>query len=227
MFLSETFDKNLKAAFELYNQNIDEYLPLKEQLSSLTFTEAFEGKMQKLISQQKKGYYYLINTVGKRVAVVVLTIILAITSTTLGVRALRKAVINFITETFEKFTTVSTDSTDVDPEIMVKLSPQYIPEGYLQESVIDDSCLYSITYNNKTNNPIVYTQRIQSGTTLNADTEGIEFEKIRINAFEGIAYNKNGFNTVIFADSDYFYSVMGNVSLQELIQMAESIPLEE
>ena len=66
MFLSNKCDQRLKAAFELYNQQLSDNLPNKDELKTITFSQTFETKMKKLLAAQKKSYYYMINTVGKR-----------------------------------------------------------------------------------------------------------------------------------------------------------------
>ena len=64
-----------------------------------TFTEEFENKMQNLIRQQK-GLLKLINTTGKKVACIILTILILTTSTVFSVEALREPVIEAIQNFF-------------------------------------------------------------------------------------------------------------------------------
>ena len=225
MFISNERDNKLKSAFELYNQRMIESLPTDEELSKISFSETFERKMKKLFSLQKKTYYKLINTVGKRVAIIVLALIISLTATTFSVKALREAVIEFITETYEKFTKVSIHTTGSNEDNVIKTVPQYIPQGYEIEFEIDDGHLYSITYTDKENNHIIYDQQIQSGTTYHANTEDIEFETIHINSLEGISYVKNEYNTVVFADENHFYTITGKVSMEEIVKIAESIEI--
>ena len=223
MFLSKDIDKKLILAFERYNKELCESLPTDEELKDITFSEAFEKKMQKLIRAQKKSYY-LINTVGKRVAVIILAIMISLTATTFGVKAIRESVIKFITETFEKFTAVSVENEEADAQVeIIKTAPQYIPEGYDLKSELEAGVIYKINYMNQDNNSIDYIQKINFGTIANINTEDIEYEKIIINSFEGLKYVKNTINTVVFADETYMYSVYGQVSFDELIKMAESI----
>lgn len=218
MFLSKEIDEKLIMAFELYNKKLCESLPNDEELEHITFSDAFELKLQKLIAAQKKSYFYLINTVGKRVAIILTAIIITLTATTFGVKAIRETVIEFITETFERFTKVSVvdDGPDMQPEL-VKTAPTYIPEGYIIESEVDIDGLYQITYNNQQNILIEYSQMFGDGTIYNVDTEDIEYEKIIINSLNGIKYIKNGTNRVVFADETYMYTVYGKVSFDELI----------
>ncbi len=227
MFLSKEIDKKLVMAFELYNKNLCESLPTDEELKDITFSEAFEKKMEKLIRAQKKSYFYLINTVGKRVAVIILAIMISLTATTFGVKAIRESVIKFITETFEKFTSVSVENENPDIQVeIIKTAPQYIPEGYILESEMESGGIYRVIYSSLGNSTIDYIQKIYFGTIYNVDTEDIKYEKININSFEGIKYVKNGINTVVFADSTYMYDISGEVSFDELIKIAESIKTE-
>lgn len=64
-----------------------------------TFTEEFENKMQNLIRQQK-GLLKLINTTGKKVACIILTILILTTSTVFSVEALREPVVKAIQNFF-------------------------------------------------------------------------------------------------------------------------------
>ena len=227
MFLSKEIDKKLVMAFELYNKKICDSLPTDEELKDITFSENFENKMQKLIRAQKKSYFYLINTVGKRVAVIILAIMISLTATTFGVKAIRESVIKFITETFEKFTAVSVEDEDPNSQAeLVKTAPLYIPERYALESEMDAGVIYKINYSNQDNNSIDYIQKINFGTIYNVDTEDIEYDRINIKSFEGIKYNKNGINKVVFADATYMYDISGQVSFDELIKIAESIKTE-
>lgn len=227
MFLSKEIDEKLIQAFELYNKKLCESLPTDEELKHITFSDAFENKLQKLIAAQKKSYFYLINTVGKRVAIIIAAIIIGLTATTFGVKAIRETVIEFITETFERFTKVSVETEELDeqPEL-VKAAPTYIPEVYTVESETNLGGLYKIVYNNPENNFIDYIQKFGYETINNINTEEIDYESIYINSLEGVKYIKNGINTVVFVDETYMYTVYGQVSFDELIKMAESIKIE-
>lgn len=227
MFLSKEIDEKLIKAFEIYNKKLCESLPTVEELKHITFSEVFEKKMQKLIKAQKKSYFYLINTVGKRVAIIVLALFISLTATTFSVKAIRESVIEFITETFENFTKVTVEIEDAHAQDdIVKILPKYIPEGYALETESKSVGIYRGIYSNIHNNTIDYIQQINFGTIHNVNTEDIEYEDIKINSLEGIKYIKNGINTVVFADGTYMYTIYGKVSFDELIKIAESIKTE-
>ena len=227
MFLSKELDKKLAVVFEKYNKKLFESLPTDEELQNITFTDDFKRKMQKLINAQKKSYYYMINTVGKRVAIIILAILITLTATTFGVEAIRKSVIEFITETFEKFTKISVQNDESDSyAVLVKTSPQYIPEGYVSTEESSTDTVYRVVYTDAGGSIIDYTQQINYGVFYNIDTEDIEYEKIIVNSFDGIKYVKNGINSVVFADETYMYTINGQVPFDELIKMARSIKTE-
>ena len=225
MFYSAKGDEILKAAFEMYNEQLCESLPNDSELDAIPFSQKLEEKMQKLLTIQKKAYYYMINTVGKRVAIIALALLITLTATTFGVKAIRETVIDFITETFDMFTKVSTDAENPTQEKVLKTVPQYTLEGYNIINELDLGTYYQVTYGNQENNTIDYIQEIVFGSTLHANTEGIEYETIYIGQFEGMAYIRDGCSIVIFADENYFYTLSGKVPMDELIKMAESIPL--
>lgn len=228
MFLSNKCDQRLKAAFELYNQQLSDNLPNKDELKTITFSQTFETKMKKLLAAQKKSYYYMINTVGKRIAIIITALLITLTATTFGVKAIRETVIEFITETFEKFTRISITNNEDIPAVIVfqKIQPQYIPDGFEMSRLSDygDSCL--ILYSNSQNNIISYSQQINYDSNLTTDTEGAEIETVYINSLEGIMYTNKDFNKIIFGNEKYYFILYGQVSKEELYKIAESIPVE-
>lgn len=115
MLFSDTANLKLKAAFELYSECYCETLP--KEFHTISFSEAFEKKMQKLLTLQKKSYFYVINTAAKRVAILILALLVTLTASTFGVKAIGKAVKDFIVETFTAHTdTVSSETTTSEEE---------------------------------------------------------------------------------------------------------------
>ena len=88
MFNSKENIRVLKHAFDEYSKQFVETLPSEQELAHLTFSDKFERKMQRIIKAEKNHYYYLVNTLAKRVACIALAIILSFTT----VRRLKRAV---------------------------------------------------------------------------------------------------------------------------------------
>ena len=227
MFLSKEIDEKLIMAFELYNQKLCESLPSDEELKDIKFSEAFERKMRKLISMQKKSYFYMINTVGKRVAIIVLALIISLSATAFSVKAIREAVIEFFIETFTTHSEVSVEGDEVPVYTEFKrVEPQYLPEGFTLSRDLSDEYSCFIEYVNPEEKMINYSQRINDGASTSIDTEDIEFETVYINGLEGIIYKNKGLNKIVFGDEKYFYDIEGQISMEELQKIAESILLE-
>ncbi len=227
MFLSKEIDEKLILAFELYNQKMCESLPSDEELKDITFSEVFERKMQKLIAFQKKSYFYLINTVGKRVAIIVLALVISLTATAFSVKAIREAVIEFFIETFTTHSEVSVEGDEIPFEMeFERVEPQYLPEGFTLSRDLSDEISCFIEYTNTEKDIINYSQYRNVGDTLSIDTENIDFETVYINGLEGVMYENKGVNRIIFGDKKYFYDMEGAISIEELLKIAESIPIK-
>lgn len=227
MLFSRKGDEKLKKAFELYNEEYCKGLPSKEQLEEISFSDAFETKMQKLLRKQKKAYYYMINTVGKRAAIIILSVLIALSSVTFGVKAIRETVIEFITETYEKFTRITVQSEDTPDEINIEpIKPQYVPEGFEITSENAYDLVYRVKYENAQKQSISYIQQFNFDTDFHANTEGVEYETVYINSLEAMTYEQDGEKYLIFAASDYFFTFSGYASFDELIKMAESVEIK-
>lgn len=106
-------DEKLKRAiFEALSPEYD----MVSEYSEHAFSDKFEKNMQKLIARQKKPYYSMINTVGKRAACVILAVLIAFTAAILNVEALRTAFRDFFVNIFEKFSIVQSADENNSPE---------------------------------------------------------------------------------------------------------------
>ena len=221
--------KKLYEAFDLYcRQQCDEF-PTEEELAGITFSPAFEEKMQKLLRRQKYGYFVLFGTAGRRVASIVVALLLGMTVATFSVKALREPVVRFITEVFETFTSIlfvddESPASDVEMETV---TPAYIPEGYTVESEITTDSVYKIVYCGADPNArLVYTQCRDESGTLTADTENTAYHSVTVNGSEGIAYKNKDNTTIMFTDGSYTYLLAGPLTEEELLRIAASVPQE-
>ncbi len=218
-------------ALDLYCIEFCKTLPTNEELSHITFSEEFERKMQKLIDRQKKFYFNWFNTVGKRVAAIILVLLLSLTTITFSVRALREPVIRFIVETYEKFSSVvfvndkSEEDTIVD-FTFEKIMPTYIPEDFELESEYNDEVIHKEVYiSSDQSSTIMYMQRINDESELHVNTENVMYENVLINDVSAIFYSNKGVNTVVLSDDIYIFTLEGNIDREELMKIAESIKI--
>jgi len=215
----------LREAFDIYVREQNARLPSEEELAGITVSEEFKARMEKLIRRQKHGYYVLFGTVARRVATIIIALLVGMTVTTFSVEALRQPVVRFFTEVFETFTRVIfvDDTSDPVQVEMEKKAPTYIPEGYVVKSEVEMGGSFRIVYESKeTGERIFYRQQAIEGNTSVIDTEGIDYRNVTIGNLTGILYRNKETNIVIFADENCSYSFLGVIAQDELIIMAES-----
>ena len=216
----------LREAFDIYVREQNARLPSEEELAGITVSDEFEARMEKLIRRQKCGYYVLFGTVARRVATIIIALLVGMTVTTFSVEALRQPVVRFFTEVFETFTRVIfvDDTSDPVQVEMEKKAPTYIPDGYVVESEVEMGIVYRVTYvNSKTGEKLLYRQqKIDVNTTI-IDTEKYAYEPVNVRNLEGVTYKSVDRTHILFAFDTCTFSVAGNISQDELLKMAESI----
>ena len=229
MLFSQKEKSVIYEAFDMYYTDYCNTLPSNEELSYITFTKEFEDKMQKLIEREKKFYFYWVNTVGKRVAAIILAVLIGLTTITFSVKALREPIINYIVQTYEKFSHIlyaSDKYETLDIEFETK-TPQYIPEGFVAEDVpLTPPLIQIVYYDTNKVNYIIYSQIFNDASSVHINTENTTYEEIEINCISAVFYSNKGTNTIVIAGDKYLFSVNGTVSKEELIKIVESIDIE-
>lgn len=213
-------------AFDLYVRRQDAALPTEEELSSVTLSPRFHARMNKLLTRRKRGYYRLFGTWGRRVASVVLALLIAATTVTLSVRALRERVMEFFAQIFETHTAVTfaDDTPDVSDDIVFEpRKPSYVPDGYVVTQKQELPSNHRVVYANDKGEQIHYWQHWRENGELQANTEDINYTEVTIRDCKGIVYNNKGVVTLLFSDDRYTYVCSSLGSLEELIRIAESV----
>jgi len=219
------YDSKLKQALEIYIDYKISRLPSLEELQDIhKFSPEFERKMDRLIRRNKKPYYKMINSIGKRVAVFIVTLLIAVSVTIISVDALRKNVFDFLVNIYEDFISIFYDKTPEDNtenKIDEFFVPQYIPEGYeIISNEVQHGAVLKIYSNTK--NRFIFSQFVLS-INLNIDIENREYEKVDINGNIGIFYTEKGINHIVWDDSKYCFEIKGSISKDEIIKIAKSL----
>lgn len=216
-------ENNFKKA--LYAALTPEYEKiLSEQKTEHEFSSKFNKDMQKLVKRRRKPYYKLINTVGKRVACIIIAFLVASSVTILSVEALRNAVADFFVSIFEKFSTVQPIEDDSAPLIIEDI---YEITYDLNEFTIDyeeyDDYSRYITYI-KDDIAIFYEQYTKYMYDVNINTEDAEISTLIINGHEAIYFqNNHQYYNIIWDNGDYIISLLSNIDKDILIDIAESV----
>lgn len=191
MFNSKENIEILKHVFDEYSKQYVETLPSDDALAHLTFSEEFEQKMRRIIKAEKNRYYYLVNTLAKRVACIVLAIILSFTTVTFSVDALREPFVEFVVEVYEKFTSLffskNTENQGSEESFVFKpIEPTYIPEGYKLESSDLFPTSFRCIYKDLSGNEINFLQKLKVDNLLNIDTENSNYQEITFGNQKGV-----------------------------------------
>lgn len=188
------------------------------------FSNKFNKKMNKLLKLRKKPYYHWVNTVGKRIAVVIISIFIAGTTTILSVEAIREKVFGFFIEIFKKYSIIQHDGEEDAPESIENIYEiTYGMEGYTLHYEEQTDFFISKIYV-KEEIVIDYFQWTKGEYKQNWNTEDAEIEHIEINGYKAIIFTDNhNYNHIIWEDQDYVFTISTNIEQSSLIEMAKSV----
>lgn len=215
-------EKFIKALNDIVTDECDILLRYEEEHE---FSESFERDMKRLVSQRKKPYFRMINTVGKRVACVAAVLLIGTFTTVMNVEAARSAIAEFFIGVYEKFSTfISADSDNEAPE---KIEQLYEITCGLDWFVVNwevaDDLVYNVTYLNE---PYIvdFKQSVKSEYDTNWNTEDTSIETIMIDEYEAVYFLDNhNYHHLVWNTEDYVFSVSTNVGKDELIEMSKSV----
>lgn len=232
MFSSEKNIEILKKALDVIEEEEIAALPSKEELAKITFSPEFERKMEKLIRQESRPYYRLINTVGKRVACWIIAVIIALTAVTFSVEAIREPVIEFFVKTFEKFSVIFYNEEDIseeNPIIEEYYAPTYLPEGYTKVSEEKLLTTYRIQYKNDVGNKIYFRQVVIDSHQEYLDTENASVDRLYVNGKYVYYIVKTSKKIVVWNDAKYSFTITTSpqINKEKLLQIIDSIMLNQ
>jgi hypothetical protein len=219
-------DPRLVAALrEAQNQNTDALLEAAHG-EEHAFSAAFERSMARLVNAQRKPGHALVSARPRRAALALAAALVLMASLMLTVSALREPVLRLIVVSQEKYSDVSYDGTEGLPNTLETLyAPAKLPWSYrLDETqTIDYETFYQLIYCGDTDAEIIYTQIVIAGTRMTIDTEGVETQRVLVGGREGIYYSNKGFQSVIWDDGQYSYTLIGKATKAQLLRAARSL----
>ena len=195
-------------------------------ITDTEFSKKFKRRMQKLIKRWEKPYYILINTAAKRVACIIVGIIIAVTALTMSARALLPDVWNIFTTWFDEYMSVgfnseaASDSGSIE-EIMV---PKYVPEGLEISEEFGTLSSYTTLFESDGVLACELIQYSYKVTLLYDDDSPIR--NVSILQYNGILSTSNESHYLTWEDGKYYYVITdyySSLSDGELIAIAESI----
>ena len=219
----------LQALEAVYDERFNEQMSSLDNREPHTFSKKHEKKMAKLIKRQRKPYFNLICTAGRRAACIIVAIVV-FSASALSVKAVREAVFKFITNIFSDHNVVEIEN-DSDTSYPETIQEEYyisdLPEGFVQSQVDKTDNTLFIVYSYGESR-IIFEQHTLSTFKLNIDNEH--------NTFEGytdpdgtvykIATSKD--NTVImWSNKEYVFIIDSNLNKEEALKLCRSTKLKD
>ncbi len=167
----------------------------------------------------------------RRKRLMILVVILTILAMAITVSANREAIGRFVVQVYEKFSTIIFSSTPTssvpsslpdDPGSITDHLPTDLPDGYSLAEQTGSVYFLQIIYVNATDQKLLFVKDVKSGLRIDIDTEGIQTESVWIGQCQGIYYVNKGMSGLIWEDETYGYSILGIITKDEMVRMANS-----
>jgi len=191
------------------------------------FTKEFEDKMKLInkIANRKMSWNRLVKY-AKKIAIIFLIILITSFATIMSVEALRVRFFEIITRTFEKYTYIEFEKTNltiVDDKEYIFYEPSYIPKGFklIEHEIFHTTAI--LTYVNDYGDEIMFKQYPLEHTKMKIDTEGTTLNSITIRGSEGHYFKNKGLTTIMWQEKQYGFMISSEAEKKILIKMAESI----
>lgn len=124
-------NKTIREAFEKLDAWEEDQLDI-DSTAEIHYSEKYERYMARLLRAQKRPWWQYTNTVGKKVAVIALVILFAF-GASMSVSAVRKPVVEFIVNVYERFVEIFFGEEDIAGapcEMDTIYTLGKVPEGY-------------------------------------------------------------------------------------------------
>lgn len=217
----------LKEAFREAARRQFAMVPAEGELDWV-FSPRFERKMRRIIRAQAHGYWNLVNTTAKRVAIAA-AIIVMLLSSVLAIKPVRERVIKFFIEVYEdyfeiRFGEEEKDDIDPTPKPMVRYTLTELPEGYEEVRYVEFEHLLWTEWQNDEGSGITLQQEPGTNEITLDNIDGL-LQNIGSENLN-ISYQKN-INSTTFVWNQYEYvfylNVHEKVTTEEILNMINSI----
>lgn len=211
-----------KALNEVVEARMDEYMKTVDPDIEIIFSDKYKRKMRKLIERQKKPYFKLICTTGRRIACAAAAIIV-IFSCAMSVEAVREAVREFLMYIFGGHTAVYVNGNVQDYPSVIEEEYEIaeLPEGFeVCEHYSDDTSVFTAYMNG--DKYIFLHQMVYDVTISNIDNEHSNTEiYIDENGQEYLIQDTGNDYCIIFNNGKYIIRISSNLTKKGTIDLCE------
>lgn len=146
----------------------EEILKELEQETDRTysFSDKFDRKMKKLMRREAHPQRYAALSVAKKAAIVFVGAVSAFMAVTMSVKAYRTKFFETIRRFGNDYAVYNYQSNTADVELLEKLVPTYIPEGYEEVKWKIGDCDVELIYENGEGERIIWRQTTATKTTF-------------------------------------------------------------
>ena len=220
-----------KALGEVFESELNEFLAGIALDQPHTFSDKFNKKMSKLIKRREKSYYTLISTAVRRVACIILIIVM-LSASSLTVKAVRDAVYDFIMRIFGDHTEVIVEN-DISNDYPKTIEDEYyiseLPEGFemTNEFKLEDKYFAYYTNNQKF---IMFNQYTMDRYKIYYDNGHYEFDKYIDN--DKIEYlvlyiGVDDSYLYVWNNSSYVFEINSNLDKSTITKICKSTKIKE
>ena len=220
----------LQALEETYDDEFEDYMSSLEERYGREhiFGNKHNKEMAKLIKRQRRPYFKLISTAGRRAACIIVAFIV-MSASALSVKAIREAFFDFITSIFSDHNVVTTES-GTDKGYPTNIEEEYyiseLPDGFeeMDKGKTDNSIDISYFRNDEY---VFFTQYTKTAYEQTYDNERSEFNEYMDS--DGKQYmvitNKSGI-TYIWDNGRYIFEVTSNLDKEYVLKLCKSTKLK-
>ena len=170
--------------------------------------------------QRWKHAWKTASRIIQKVSVFLVILLIGVCTTVITVEAIRTPFINWLISLQKDSSTIhfkeESDMTDI--------TFGYLPEGYEASLVSADSKTTYYSIENDVGNVIfLMINSLDSDSGLNVDTENAEVSEFSLNGKKAISVKKEDRNTLIWTVGQYSCILEGQLSIEEMIRIAENI----
>lgn len=220
----------LQALEETYDDEFENYMSSLEERYGCEhiFGNKHNREMAKLIKRQRRPYFKLISTAGRRAACIIVAFIV-MSASALSVKAIREAFLDFISNIFSDHSVVTTES-GTDKGYPTNIEEEYyiseLPDGFeeMDKGKTDNSIDISYFRNDEY---VFFTQYTKTAYEQTYDNERSEFNEYMDS--DGKQYmvitNKSGI-TYIWDNGRYIFEVTSNLDKEYVLKLCKSTKLK-
>ena len=220
------FDAMLSVAVRNLGMNeLEEFDKLDD--SGVHFSPAFEKQRLKALGKGRRPVLQA-KKVIKTILVACLALLSSIAMLGMAIPPVREAFVETVIECYEKYIEVellSNDSVETPEIIEIKREPTDSLDGYQKEVVSDTMFLYNVMYKNDKMR-VFYWQYTYSNYSFAFDNMDCSPTKVDIGKYQAELFlydDPMRDKILIWSDGEYIYVLSGNILLDDMMKIAESV----